>query len=60
MQYLKLFSEQFEKVLSASKDIHSVCKSELGIICGFDYIYSEELSFTTSSSLDKFFILNTA
>lgn len=35
-------SEQFEKVLSASKDIHSVCKSELGIICGFDYIYSQD------------------
>ena len=35
-------SEQFYHLLSASQDVHEKYKSELGIICGFDYIYDAE------------------
>ena len=35
-------SSQFEDVVQASKDIHEVFQSELGIICGFDYIYDAD------------------
>ena len=34
-------SEQFNELLTASKDVHKEFKSVLGIICGFDYIYDE-------------------
>ena len=32
-------SEGFSKLLKATRDVHEKYKSELGIICGFDYIY---------------------
>ncbi len=32
-------SEEFAKVVQATKDVHEKYSSELGIICGFDYIY---------------------
>lgn len=35
-------SQQFSKVINASQNVHEKFKSELGIICGFDYIYDEE------------------
>ncbi len=36
-----LTSEQFQNVVDASKLAHSSFKSELGILCGFDYIYDQ-------------------
>ena len=38
----KLTSEQFHNVVEASKMAHSRFKTELGILCGFDYIYDQE------------------
>ena len=35
-------SSQFSNLLKATKDVHEEYKSELGIICGFDYIYDAE------------------
>ena len=35
-------SNNFEKVVEASKEVHEEYQSELGIICGFDYIYDKE------------------
>lgn len=35
-------SDQFRKVVSASQDLHELLESELGIICGFDYIYDKD------------------
>ncbi len=35
-------SEQFHELVSASQFVHEQFKSELGIICGFDYIYDQE------------------
>ena len=35
-------SNQFSNLVDASKNIHAKYKSELGIICGFDYIYNKE------------------
>ena len=35
-------SDQFRKVVSASQDLHELLHSELGILCGFDYIYDKE------------------
>ena len=35
-------SEQFYELIKASKNVHEKYKSELGIICGFDYIYDKE------------------
>ena len=35
-------SEQFHELVEASENVHRKHKSELGIICGFDYIYDEE------------------
>lgn len=32
-------SEEFAKIVRATKEVHSEYCSELGIICGFDYIY---------------------
>ena len=37
-------SDQFEELVSISQDVHQTCHSELGIICGFDYIYDRERS----------------
>lgn len=34
-------SQQFEELLNTSESIHATYNSELGIICGFDYIYDE-------------------
>ena len=42
-------SDQFYDLLAASKKVHTEFKSELGIICGFDYIYDVEK--------DKWFLL---
>ena len=35
-------SEEFSKLISSTQNVHEKYKSELGIICGFDYIYDEE------------------
>ena len=35
-------SVEFQKVIQATKEVHAKYKSELGIICGFDYIYDRE------------------
>lgn len=35
-------SEKFDRVVSASQDINEEFEPELGIICGFDYIYDQE------------------
>lgn len=35
-------SSEFEHIIEASERVHTECNSELGIICGFDYIYDEE------------------
>ena len=35
-------SEKFEELVQASLDAHEAFKNELGIICGFDYIYDQE------------------
>jgi len=35
-------SDNFEKIVETSKDINEEYESELGIICGFDYIYDKE------------------
>ena len=35
-------SEQFESLLSITKRLHQKYHTELGIICGFDYIYDKE------------------
>ncbi len=35
-------SDQFYNLLKISQDVHEEYKSELGIICGFDYIYDLE------------------
>ena len=35
-------SEQFHHLIEVSESVHEACKSELGIICGFDYIYDIE------------------
>lgn len=35
-------SDKFDEVIQASQDVHEECKRELGIICGFDYIYDQE------------------
>ena len=35
----KLTSDQFHNVVEASRQVHSRFKTELGILCGFDYIY---------------------
>ena len=35
-------SEKFDEVVQASLDAHNKFKKELGIICGFDYIYDQE------------------
>ncbi len=35
-------TEQFYNLLNASQSVHEEYKSELGIICGFDYIYDAE------------------
>ena len=45
----KIESDKFHELVHASQDVHELCKSELGIICGFDYIYDE--------SRDKWFLL---
>ena len=34
-------SDQFKNVVKTSQDIHEELKSELGILCGFDYIYDK-------------------
>ena len=35
-------SDKFEHIVSASEDINEQYEPELGIICGFDYIYDQE------------------
>jgi len=35
-------SEKFDDLVQASLDVHKNNKKELGIICGFDYIYDQE------------------
>lgn len=45
----RIDSDSFHQVLDASKDIHEEFKNELGILCGFDYIYDPER--------DKWFLL---
>ena len=45
----KIDSDQFRDLVDASLDVHEECESELGLICGFDYIYDEER--------DKWFLL---
>lgn len=35
-------SEQFEQLVDTAKKVHEKFKSELGIICGFDFIYDKE------------------
>lgn len=35
-------SEEFDKLIESSKDVHEEFEKELGIICGFDYIYDKE------------------
>lgn len=37
----KIESEQFQRVVEASQNVHEKCKKELGIICAFDYIYDQ-------------------
>ena len=34
--------DEFDSLFQASKSVHEHCKKELGIICGFDYIYDFE------------------
>lgn len=34
-------SEQFQDVIESSLDAHQECQRELGIICGFDFIYDK-------------------
>ena len=35
-------SEQFAKLIKATREVHERYRRELGIICGFDYIYDRE------------------
>ena len=35
-------SKKFQKLVTSSKDLHEEYRRELGILCGFDYIYDEE------------------
>lgn len=35
-------TDKFRNVIESSKEVHNKFKSELGIICGFDYIYDRE------------------
>lgn len=42
-------SELFKHLVDSSKDVHEALRKELGIICGFDYIYDKER--------DKWFLL---
>ena len=39
LAYHNIESEQFHNLVESTKAVHSKFKSELGIICGFDYIY---------------------
>ena len=40
MNHLK--SDKFDELVQTSLDVHEANKKELGIICGFDYIYDQE------------------
>ena len=34
--------DQFDSLIQATRSVHEQCKEELGIMCGFDYIYDRE------------------
>lgn len=42
LMYHNIDSEQFRSLIEATKTVHQKYHSELGIICGFDYIYDQE------------------
>ena len=35
-------SEEYDKVITAARYAHTKCKTEMGIICGYDFIYDKE------------------